>query len=383
MKLVSIVGARPQFIKIAPLARSFQRYNAMGDEPVENVIVHTGQHYDLEMSDIFFEELQIPAASFNLGIGSGSHGRQTGLMLEGIEKILLQLNPDAVLIYGDTNSTVAGALAAAKLHIPVAHVEAGVRSFNRRMPEEVNRVVSDHASDLLLAPTSTAIENLNREGLGDKAVLTGDVMFDSVLLGREVAERRSTILQRHELSSGEYGVVTIHRAENTEDEERLSNLLAALNETAAESFPLILPVHPRLSSILRSSFSRWSPHPRLRLIDPIGYFDMLCLVSHARVTLTDSGGLQKEAFFLGCPCITLRDETEWVETVEAGWNTLAGTEPARVREAATEWLTHRRNGNGAGPAADSKQAFGDGSAAEKIRDVVIDFIRRRRRGGTQ
>jgi UDP-GlcNAc3NAcA epimerase len=370
MKFVSIVGARPQFIKMAPLSRSFERHNSLGGAPIENLIVHTGQHYDAGMSDIFFAELRIPHAAVNLGVGSGHHGSQTGQMLAKIEQVLFETRSDMVVIYGDTNSTVAGALAAAKLHIPVAHVEAGVRSFNRRMPEEINRVVADHVSDLLLAPTPTAMENLEKEGLSRRAILTGDVMYDAVLFNRELAERSSNILKQLALVPGEYGVVTVHRAENTDNEQRLGNLLTAFNDIAAGGLPLVFPIHPRTAKLLPVKFPAWSAHPRLHLIEPIGYLDMLCLVAHARVTLADSGGLQKEAFFLGCPCVTLREETEWVETIRGGGNILAGVEPNKICEAVSTWESRFPTGK-AGFSAEMTAAFGDGHAADKIRDALL------------
>jgi UDP-GlcNAc3NAcA epimerase len=372
MKLVSIVGARPQFIKIAPVARSLERRDGTARELIENILVHTGQHYDATMSDIFFEELKIPRAAFNLGVGSGSHARQTGEMLVKIEEVLLDVRPHMVVTYGDTNSTVAGALAAVKLNIPVAHVEAGVRSFNRRMPEEINRVVADHISDLLLAPTVTAMKNLAREGLSGKAILTGDVMYDAVLINRELAERGSDILERLSLETGSYGVVTVHRAENTDDEEQLKELLTAVNEIAKSGLRLIFPIHPRTAKLLSSKSERWLPNPKLHVIQPVGYLDMLRLVSHARVVLTDSGGLQKEAFFLGCPCITLREETEWVETVHAEGNILTGVKASNIREAVLTWESRFGVGN-ASFSTKANGLFGDGFAAEKIRDALLAF----------
>jgi UDP-N-acetylglucosamine 2-epimerase len=374
MKLVSIVGARPQFIKIAPLARSLGRCNGMGGEAIDNVLIHTGQHYDAAMSDIFFEELKIPRAAVNLGVGSAPHGRQTGQMLEKLEEVLLERRPDIVVIYGDTNSTLAGALAAAKLCIPVAHVEAGVRSFNRTMPEEINRVVADHVSDLLLAPTSTAMENLGKEGLSKKAVLTGDVMYDAVLFNRELAERKSKILARLALAPRQYGLVTVHRAENTENEDRLKKLLAVFNEIAERTLPLVFPIHPRTAKVLQDRFPGWRRHDRLQLIEPVGYLDMLKLLNHARMTLTDSGGLQKEAFFLGCPCITLREETEWVETVRAEANLLSGVEPARILKAVSIWENRLSSGRAAF-STEGLELFGDGCAADKVKEALLAFRR--------
>jgi UDP-GlcNAc3NAcA epimerase len=358
---------------MAPLLRSLECDNSNGNRPIENAIIHTGQHYDTAMSDIFFEELKIPQPTINLSVGSGSHGTQTGQMLEKIERVLLEKQPDMVVVYGDTNSTLSGALAAAKTHIPVAHIEAGLRSFNRCMPEEINRVVADHVSDLLLAPTPTAIENLRIEGLLNKAVLTGDIMYDAVLFNRAVVERRSKILERLNLVPGDYGVVTVHRAENTDDETRLTNLLAAFNDIAESVLKLVFPVHPRTARLLSSRFPEWSPHPRLHLTEPVGYLDMLCLVKHARMTLTDSGGLQKEAFFLGCPTITLREETEWVETIHAGANILAGVDPNKIRDAVSTWESRLSLGR---PefSATVPAWFGDGHAAEKIRDALVGFL---------
>lgn len=370
MRLVSVVGARPQFVKMAAVARSVERHNSLGSHPIDSVIVHTGQHYDADMSDVFFAELDIPTAAFNLAVGSGPHGRQTGQMLERLEVVLLETRPDMVLIYGDTNSSVAGALAATKLHIPVAHVEAGVRSFNRRMPEEVNRIVSDHAADVLLAPTPTAMANLDREALSRRAILTGDVMYDAVLAHIETAERRTKVLSRLGLTPGAYGVVTVHRAENTDDRARLEGLLTTLNDIATTAFPLVFPMHPRTAAVIESTLPHWTPAPRLRVTEPVGYLDMLHLVRHARMTLTDSGGLQKEAFFLGCPCTTLRDETEWIETVQGMGNILAGVEPAAVREAVATW-ERRLSDGGPGTFGAASAVFGDGRAADRIVASVL------------
>jgi UDP-GlcNAc3NAcA epimerase len=369
MKLVSVVGARPQFVKMAALARSVERHNSLGSHPIDSIIVHTGQHYDSGLSDVFFDELDIPPATFNLAVGSGPHGRQTGQMLERLETVLLETRPDMVLIYGDTNSSVAGALAAAKLHIPVAHVEAGVRSFNRRMPEEVNRIITDHASDMLLAPTPTAMANLEREGLARRAILTGDVMYDAVLAHIETAERRTNVPGRLGLASGAYGVVTVHRAENTDDRARLEGLLTIFNDIATTAFPLVFPIHPRTAAVIESTLPEWTPAPRLHVMPPVGYLDMLHLVRHARMTLTDSGGLQKEAFFLGCPCTTLRNETEWIETVQGMGNILAGVEPTGIREAVLTWQRRLLDG-GPGTFGAASAVFGDGRAADRIVAVL-------------
>jgi UDP-GlcNAc3NAcA epimerase len=373
MKLVSIVGARPQFIKIAALARALEQPNGRC-ATVEHVIVHTGQHYDAEMSDIFFQELKIPKPLINLAIGSGRHGSQTGLMLDKIEEVLLEQDTDMVVVFGDTNSTLAGALAAAKLQIPVAHIEAGLRSFNRHMPEEINRVATDHVSDLLLAPTPTAMENLRIEGLAGKAVFTGDIMYDAVIFNRDLAKQASVTAERLGLSAGAYGVVTLHRAENTDSPEILRELFMVFNDIAT-TLPLVFPVHPRTAKQLAMQFADAWRHPSLQIIDPVGYLDMLSLIAHARMLFTDSGGLQKEAFFLDCPTITVREETEWVETVQAGANILAGIDPNRIRAARTEWETRFSSGK---PdfAARVAASFGDGHAAVKIRDALLSSHKR-------
>jgi UDP-N-acetylglucosamine 2-epimerase len=286
-------------------------------------------------------------------------------MLAQLEDVFVDARPDVVVVYGDTNSTLAGALAAAKLHLRVAHVEAGVRSFNRRMPEEVNRVAVDHVSDLLLCPTVTAMENLASEGLGSRAVLTGDVMYDSVMGTLEIAEQRSSVLQRLGLEPRGYALVTVHRAENTDDATRLEGLLEAFNRIAGQGTRVVFPVHPRTSAVMARELPGWSRHPLLDLIEPVGYLDMLRLLRHARLALTDSGGVQKEAFFVGCPCITLRGETEWVETVERGGNILAGVVPDEILAAVAAWEARLVAG-----VPDifflAAECFGGGRAAENI-----------------
>ena len=373
VKLLSVVGARPQFIKLAPFAHAIEDRVKGGRRPIDHIIVHTGQHYDPSMSDVFFAELEMPDAQFNLSVGSGSHGSQTGLMLGEIERVLLETAPDLVVVYGDTNSTLAGALAAVKLHIPVAHVEAGLRSFNRRMPEEINRIAADHVCDFLLAPTPTAMENLAAEALAQRSVLTGDIMYDTVLFYRQLATRRSQIGSRLGIVSHEYGVVTVHRAENTDDTSRLRSLLDTFNRLADTALPLVFPIHPRTAQRIRTQLTDWTPHPRLRLIDPIGYLDMLWLVDHAAIALTDSGGLQKEAFFLGCPCVTLRDETEWVETVQSGGNVLVGTDAARILKA-VDRCQRRSIGTPADFSRAVNVSFGNGDAANRILDALLRFI---------
>jgi UDP-N-acetylglucosamine 2-epimerase len=314
MKVVSIVGARPQFIKAAAVSRVLREQHT-------EILVHTGQHYDDEMSAIFFRDLEIPEPEYNLGVGSGSHGWQTAQMLQGIEEILLDERPDWVLVYGDTNSTLAGALAAVKLHIPVAHVEAGLRSFNSRMPEEINRVLTDHASTLLLCPSQTAVDNLANEGITAGVHLVGDVMSDALAFAAERALKRSTILEKLGLDEKHYLVATVHRAENTDDPVRLHAILNAFN---ALDEPVVFPTHPRTRNAMQRM--DYTPASHIRLIDPLGYLDMVRLMQAARMILTDSGGIQKEAYWLKVPCVTLRDETEWVETVEAEWNVLVGAD---------------------------------------------------------
>jgi UDP-N-acetylglucosamine 2-epimerase len=328
MKVVTIVGARPQFIKCAPISRELRQVAV-------EVLIHTGQHYDNNMSDAFFCELNLPVPDYNLGVGSGSHAVQSGEMLKGIETVLMDEKPDAVVVYGDTNSTLAGALAAAKLHIPVAHIEAGLRSFNRRMPEEINRVVTDHLSTLLFCPSETAVINLSREGISKGVTLVGDVMLDAFLQNIPIAEAHSTVLGRLHVRPGEYFLATVHRAETTDDIGRLRAVLTAFEKLSAVH-PVVWPLHPRTRQVLKSHGIDDVSTSALRIIDPVSYLDMLLLEKEAAVILTDSGGVQKEAFWLGVPCVTLREESEWVETVQSGWNTLAGTDSDRIVTAATK-----------------------------------------------
>ncbi len=325
MKVVTIIGARPQFIKAAVVSRAFKEHRT---EVVET-IVHTGQHYDSNMSAVFFDELGIPKADYNLEIGGGTHGQNTGRMIEKIEEVLKSENPDWVLVYGDTDSTLAAALAAAKLHIPVAHVEAGLRSFNRQMPEEINRVLTDHVADLLFAPTETAVMNLSAEGIDDANVqLVGDVMYDAALYYASKAEQHSTILDKLGLEKNGYILSTVHRQENTDDRARLSSIMIGL---ATSSVPVVLPLHPRTKKCLENFDIRLAD--QVLTIDPVGYLDMVMLEKCARLIATDSGGVQKEAYFHRVPCITLREETEWVELVESGWNQLVGANSEAIMEA--------------------------------------------------
>jgi UDP-GlcNAc3NAcA epimerase len=338
LRIVTVVGARPQFIKAATISR------VIATTPgIQEVLVHTGQHYDDNMSRVFFEELEIPQPDYHLGIGSGTHGFQTGRMLEEIEQVLLKEKPLWVLVYGDTNSTLAGALAAVKLHIPVAHVEAGLRSFNRRMPEEINRVLTDHASDLLFAPTQTAVNNLHREGISENKIrLVGDVMYDAALYYGAKAEKESRILEQLGLESKGYILSTIHRAENTDNLVRLKTIFSGLT-SIAKDIPVILPLHPRTRAVLQQEAILEEISRFVRLMEPVGYLDMILLEKHAQVVVTDSGGVQKEAFFYRVPCITLREETEWVELVNLGWNRLVPPIHAqRIAESIKIALTSQR-----------------------------------------
>jgi len=371
MRTVSIVGARPQFIKLAPVSRAMARSGISGGTAVDDFIVHTGQHYDAAMSDVFFEELMIPRPNVHLGVGSGPHGRQTGRMLEAIEAVLSEVVPDLVIVYGDTNSTLAGALAASKLNLPIGHIEAGLRSRDRNMPEEINRIVTDHVSDLLFAPTSTAVDNLQAENLADRTCLSGDVMLDAVLFNSQLAKAKSQILQRLSLSDAGYALATLHRASNTEAEELLS-ILQTFSRIAVETIRVVFPVHPRTAAIIRSIGGAWRPPKELILIEPTGYLDMLSLVSHCKLVLTDSGGLQKEALFLGRPCITLREQTEWPETIVAGGNVLTGTDPTKIHNAVQRVLGAE---HGLHPDEDSREqdVFGNGNASEVIVQKLAEF----------
>ncbi len=334
MKLISIVGARPQFIKAAPVSRAIEQHNLNNHGPqIAEILVHTGQHYDYKMSQVFFDQLEIPLPCYNLGVGSGNHGQMTGAMLAKIETVLLKERPDWVLVHGDTNSTVAGAMAAAKLHIPVAHVEAGLRSFNRRMPEEINRVLTDHISDILFCPTDTAIINLKKEGIAKGVFNVGDVMYDAFLANKNLARRKSGILSDLELKPGSYCLATVHRQENTEDPRRLLNIFTAFEELSSADCTFIILLHPRTRKALQRHKGKVQLSPHVRLLSPASYLDMIALEVHARVILTDSGGVQKAGYFARVPCVTLRDETEWIETIEAGWNHLGGADCRQIADA--------------------------------------------------
>jgi len=363
MKIVTIVGARPQFIKAAAVSRAISEYNRLSagsSPPVTEVIVHTGQHYDDNMSAVFFQQLEIPPPDMNLHIGSGTHARQTGQMLMAIEDVLVAERPDWVLVYGDTNSTLAGALAAGKLHLPVAHVEAGLRSHNRKMPEEINRVLTDHLAGLLFCPTRKAVENLEAEGINrDSLILTGDVMYDSLLFNLRLAEKKSKIIEKLHLEPGAYALATVHRAENTDNTRRLQSIFEAFAQISDRGLAVVIPLHPRTAKMIaESGIETGSIH----ILEPAGYLDMLMLAKQAKMILTDSGGLQKEAYWMKVPCVTLRDETEWTETVESGWNVLAGADSCRIVE-----LVQNRTQPGS-----HNPFFGDGRASEKIVAALVE-----------
>ena len=349
MRVLTVLGARPQFIKAGPVSRALR---GRGEE----FLLHTGQHYDDAMSDLFFRQLGIPHPDVNLEVGSGAHGAQTAAMLAGIENVALEREPDWVLVYGDTNSTLAGALAAAKLHIPVAHVEAGLRSFDRRMPEEVNRVVADHLSTLLLCPTRAAVANLAREGITDGVEMVGDVMYDAYQQHLDIARRSSGILDELGLETCGYHLLTVHRAENVDDPAVLQRILDGVARSRRR---VVFPVHPRTRAMLKREAIQ--PGESLMLIDPIGYLQMLVLEENAEAIVTDSGGVQKEAYFAGRPCITVRDRTEWTETVEAGWNVIVGSDPGAIAGAMTEFR----------PDGDRPPLFGDGHAAEHVVEALF------------
>ena len=361
-KIITVVGARPQFIKAAAVSRAFTQ--AFASE-IEEIIVHTGQHYDENMSQVFFDELEIPRPKYNLSVQAGTHGAMTGRMLEEIEVLLQEEQPDGVLIYGDTNSTLAGALAASKLHIPVFHVEAGLRSFNMKMPEEINRILSDRVSSLLFCPTETAIANLSNEGVTAGVTNVGDVMFDVALFYRERAQQKSTLLQELGLQDQSYVLATCHRAENTDSEARLTEILQGLSGIAKRC-PVILPLHPRTRKLIEK-YNLSAYLEGVRLLDPIAYLDMVALEQGAAAIVTDSGGVQKEAFFYDVPCITMRDETEWTETVSLGWNALVGADAARIVDAFNDSQSNT-------PLKPEENPYGNGKASYKIAEQLVAFF---------
>lgn len=366
IKIITIAGARPQFVKAASVCRAIKRCNDLSTELViTEEILHTGQHYDDEMSRIFFEQLQIPKPAWNLNIGSASHGRQTGQMLEKIESVLLKEKPDFCIVYGDTNSTLSGALAAAKLHIPIAHVEAGLRSFNKKMPEEINRILSDHVSELLFCPTETAAGNLRAEGIKNGIHKIGDVMYDSIVYySSRVHNLAVELLQKQGVKPKSFYLATVHRAENTDDESRLSQIVKAFNEIARQDCPLILPLHPRTVKYIGNYKLNLSNH--IRTTKPQSYLEMLALEQNAKAILTDSGGIQKEAFCFGVPCITLRNETEWLETVQTGCNTLTGAEAQKIVHAVRDLKKSCT--------PDMQEFYGDGRASEKIVEIIVNSV---------
>lgn len=360
MNILTVIGARPQFIKAAVLSRYLRDNPSLG---IKETLVHTGQHYDTNMSEVFFKEMDIPTPDVNLHLGSGSHGKMTGAMLAGIEELLLERKPDALLVYGDTNSTLAGALAASKLLIPVIHVEAGLRSYMMNMPEEQNRRLTDHLSTWLMCPTKIAINNLKREGIvntvnsptsDNKGVyLTGDIMYDASLYYRSINTAKIT----NDLIANDYILLTIHRAENTDNPERLTAIVNAINTCTDKKF--VFPVHPRTKNILKNLNLQFYEH--VKLIEPIGYFEMLAYEENCSLILTDSGGVQKEAFFFEKPCITMRDSTEWCELVESGWNTLVGANNEKIRNAIYSVKMPKQR----------EMLYGDGKCAEKIINNLI------------
>ncbi|MBL4930255.1 non-hydrolyzing UDP-N-acetylglucosamine 2-epimerase [Clostridium paridis] len=349
MKIITIVGARPQFIKAAAVSNIIREEN-------KEILIHTGQHYDNNMSDIFFNELGIPYPDYNLQVGSGNHGEQTGKMLIELEKIYLEEKPDLVLVYGDTNSTLAGALCASKLLIPVAHVEAGLRSFNMSMPEEQNRILTDHISKYLFAPTDTAVANLKNEGVVNNVHNVGDVMYDATIHFKNKALEKSQINEKLKLTPGEFILTTIHRAENTNDINRLEGIIKALNESEEQ---IILPLHPRTKKYIDEY--KLMIRDNIKIIEPVGYLDMLYLEMMSKKIVTDSGGVQKEAYFMGKPCITMRDETEWIETVNVGWNCIVGTDTTKILKAIMNF----------NPLGEQKNIFGDGNASNKIVRTIV------------
>jgi len=356
MKILSIIGARPQFIKAAPFSAAIRKH-------CKEIIVHTGQHYDANMSKVFFEEMGIPEPDYNLGVGSGEHGRQTGEMLIKLEEVMLKEKPDYVVVFGDTNSTVAGALAAAKLHIPVGHIEAGLRSFNRKMPEEINRIMTDVVSAQLFCPTDHAVALLKKEGIEKEVWQCGDIMYDAMLHFLPLSEEKSCILKDLDLEDKEYYLFTMHRPENTEDPQRIKSIFKGLKACDAA---IVYPVHPRMRKVLSTPeiTEILNKLPQLRMIDPLGYLDILQLEKNARKIITDSGGMQKEAFFLKRPCITIRDESEWVETVEAGYNVIVGADAQRIAAAVRDF----------DPVHPAENVYGDGKSAEIIAEKIVEYV---------
>lgn len=357
MKIVSIVGARPQFIKAAPVSAALRKHH-------EELLLHTGQHYDENMSQVFFDELGIPRPDINLEIGSNSHARQTAAIMIGVENFLEQEKPKLVLVYGDTNSTLAGAVAAAKLHIKIAHVEAGLRSFNRAMPEEINRIVADKVADILFCPTNTAVNNLAAEGITSGVFNIGDVMYDAALKFAPIAEQKSRILDKLSLVPKSYLLLTLHRAENADSYQNLSHIVEAVIQSRKK---IVFPIHPRTVKLVKQFQldEKLNQAAHINLIEPVSFIDMIVLEKNALKILTDSGGVQKEAYFYQVPCITLRHETEWVETIEDGWNCLVGADVEKILAAINDFF----------PDGEQQGHYGDGKASEKLVGILNDYFK--------
>jgi UDP-GlcNAc3NAcA epimerase len=358
LRLVTVVGARPEFVQMGAIARAIDA----GHGPtgaVEHVLVHTGQHYDADMSRVFFDQLGLPEPDHHLGVGSGSHGAQTGEMLSRLDVLLGEMAPDLVMVFGDTNSTLAGALAAAKLRIPLAHVESGLRSFNLAMPEEINRKVADHLAAILFCPSENAVANLADEGITEGVHLTGDVMYESMIHGLSLGHDEQAILARFDADPGRYVFVTTHRAENTDTPERLRQILLGISDVSRLGFDIIFPVHPRTRTRLEHGLL----DAGVQLVEPVAHVEALTLMKNAALVMTDSGGIQKEAYWLNTPCVTMRDETEWVETVERGWNVLAGADRRRISQGASAMI--------AGPLPERPSLYGEGT---KVSSVIIDRL---------
>ena len=361
MKIACVIGVRPEFIQAEPVINNLRKHDV--------ILVHTGQHYDYELSKVFFNELDIPEPNYHLDVGSGLHGHQTGEMLKRIEDVFIKEEPDSVLVFGDTNTTLAGALAAVKLQIPLAHVEAGLRSYDRRMPEEINRAMVDHLSNMLFAPTNTAVINLSREGISEYVYNTGDVMYDSLLQKTDSIKNNRYVLEEYHLQAQNYFLMTLHRSENTESFQNLKNILLAINESGEQ---FIFPIHPRTKKFIEkySISSLLNKMDNIRIIEPLGYLNFLRILYGARKVLTDSGGIQKQAFMLGIPCITLRENTEWVETVEMGWNVLVGTDKEKIKKMINIFS----------PKGERSRAYGDGSASKKISEILTTMADEKKGG---
>ena len=378
-RILTIIGARPQIIKAAAISRAINNHFSSS---IEERILHTGQHYDANMSQVFFDELGIPSPDYNLGVGSGTHGVQTAKMISGIEEVLMSEYFDGVILYGDTNSTLAGAVAASKIHIPVFHIEAGLRSFNMTMPEEINRIVCDQLSSICFCPTQTGVDNLLREGFfespaqfkngkGRLVVNSGDVMYDNSMYFASLAEQKSNILERIGVKKGEYILTTIHRPNNTDDKERLTAILSSLTEiTESYGITLVLPLHPRTRSLLDKNldaplFKKLMNSPRVKVIPPVSFFDIIMLERNSRIVMTDSGGIQKESFFFERPCVILRPETEWIEIVEQGAGIIADADPKRILAAYDKLV---------GTSPEFPPLFGDAHAAERILQTITEYL---------